>query len=693
MAHDMVPEDTPNPTPASPAEQIADLASRVARLEKALLQLQIHPPQPTLDSSPSRIVPPPPRQTPPPPPLASTSASAPPPPPPPLASTSTSAPPPPTPQQSSLEDRLGAQLFNRIGIVAVLFGAALFLKLAVDSHWIGPLGRVLVGLLSGAGLILWSERFRRRHFAAFSYSLKAIGTGVLYLSLWAAFQLYHLLPAPVALLLMLAVTAWNAFMAWAQEAELLAVYALAGAFATPLLLATGGNHQAFLFSYLLAADLATLVLVRAQQRRPNTQQPQSDAQQAQSDAKLPQSDWSRLFFLALPSTAAYFLDWFTRFYTPDKLLSTGLFLALFFVAFLTVPLLPKDPPAETTEQGSTLALIPDLALPLANALLSALALYSLLEDAHQHDALPWFALLLGAVYLALLRLPQRIAARAAHLSLAVVFLSVAIPLKATGAAIPLAWLAEAVALLWIALRLQPSTPSPAQRPAPPTVQIAGQPTAQMTGQTIHQRPAESPAPPNPLPRVLRLLATAALLLGVLGLFLHPIWIYPAPATAFLNHRFAAALAGILALAAAATLARRAALGTHPDTLRWRELSAATTIALNLIALQAGVLEIQTLWLPAPGELPAPDAPLATALSISAFFALYGAALLALGFLRRSAFLRWNGLVLLLLAIAKTFLFDLRSLSQGYRVASLLGLGALLLAISFAYQKDWLSLRR
>ena len=77
---------------------------------------------------------------------------------------------------------------------------------------------------------------------------------------------------------------------------------------------------------------------------------------------------------------------------------------------------------------------------------------------------------------------------------------------------------------------------------------------------------------------------------------------------------------------------------------------------------------------------------------AAFFALYGAALLAFGFLRRSAFLRWQALLLLLLAIAKTFLYDVRNLSQGYRVVSFLGLGALLMAISFAYQKDWLSLR-
>jgi uncharacterized membrane protein len=81
-----------------------------------------------------------------------------------------------------------------------------------------------------------------------------------------------------------------------------------------------------------------------------------------------------------------------------------------------------------------------------------------------------------------------------------------------------------------------------------------------------------------------------------------------------------------------------------------------------------------------------------ALAISAFLMLYGAGLLAVGFWKRSEFLRWQALVLLVFTICKTFLYDMRNLSQGYRVVSFLGLGAVLMTISFAYQKDWLNLR-
>ena len=77
---------------------------------------------------------------------------------------------------------------------------------------------------------------------------------------------------------------------------------------------------------------------------------------------------------------------------------------------------------------------------------------------------------------------------------------------------------------------------------------------------------------------------------------------------------------------------------------------------------------------------------------SAFFMLFGAILLALGFWRRSSFIRWQALILLVVSIGKVFLGDVSSLTQGYRILSFLALGGLLLAISFIYQKDWIRLR-
>ena len=111
-----------------------------------------------------------------------------------------------TASSDDLEGQIGKLWLNRIGVVAILIGVAYFLKYAFDSQWIGSGGRIALGLLSGIAVIVLSEIVRRQGQAAFSYSLKAVGIGVLYLSLWGAFQIYNLIYAEVAFGAMLLVT-------------------------------------------------------------------------------------------------------------------------------------------------------------------------------------------------------------------------------------------------------------------------------------------------------------------------------------------------------------------------------------------------------------------------------------------------------------------------------------------------------
>src|SRR6516162_3793665 len=166
-----------------------------------------------------------------------------------------------TRSETDLEGTIGKLWLNRIGIIAILFGVAYFLKLAIDNDWIGERGRVAIGLIAGIAVVLWSERFRSKGSVAFSYSLKAIGIGILYLSLWAASQRYHLVPSSVAFVAMIVVTASTIVLAITQNAEVLAVYAMIGGFSTPALVSTGENHEIVLFSYVCLLDLAILVMV------------------------------------------------------------------------------------------------------------------------------------------------------------------------------------------------------------------------------------------------------------------------------------------------------------------------------------------------------------------------------------------------------------------------------------------------
>jgi uncharacterized membrane protein len=83
--------------------------------------------------------------------------------------------------------------------------------------------------------------------------------------------------------------------------------------------------------------------------------------------------------------------------------------------------------------------------------------------------------------------------------------------------------------------------------------------------------------------------------------------------------------------------------------------------------------------------------LARRFSYSAIWLVYGAGLMAVGFLKRSAFVRWQALALIAFTIGKVFLYDVSQLGGSFRIVSFIALGAVLLGISFIYQRDWLKL--
>jgi len=531
---------------------------------------------------------------------------------------------------ATLESRIGSQWFNRIGIVAMLIGMAWFLKLAIDNHWIGPAGRVLIGLAAGVGLVVWSERFRTHGYAAFSYSLKAVGSGTLYISLWAAFQLYQLLPAGAAFAAMVAVTAFNGFMAWAQDAELLALYAIAGCLSTPLLVSTGQNHEITLFSYLLVMDVAVLALVALK-------------------------PWSRLLAVTFSGTQLFLMAWWLEYYSTAQAGPTAFFVLCFFLVFAFAPRLIVLNASDGGGNSAWDTLAHDI-LPIANAAVGFLAFYNLADTPGANWAQPWIAILLALFYLLLLRLPARGVLRGStpllnslHLSIAVVLLTIAIPLKAHGRWLTVGWLMEAAALIWVARRHRSA--------------------------------------------LLQVLAVGCLMLGLVALLTaNP----AAMLLPFFNQRFASYAIAIAACAFTAWIAWQAhSEGEESRALPWAGLALGAALVVSVLILVAVSLEIDAFWWRLQWKGNASqlmDYRMYAQFTYSAWFMLYGAALLAMGIVRKSILLRWQALVLLAVAIGKVFLVDTSELSQGLRILSFLGLGALLLGVSFIYQRDYLHLK-
>jgi uncharacterized membrane protein len=79
--------------------------------------------------------------------------------------------------------------------------------------------------------------------------------------------------------------------------------------------------------------------------------------------------------------------------------------------------------------------------------------------------------------------------------------------------------------------------------------------------------------------------------------------------------------------------------------------------------------------------------LAKQLSLSVVWALYASGLLVAGRIRRLRLLRVMGLALLSLTTLKAFVWDLSSLDRAYRIISFIMLGAILLVVSYFYQRS------
>lgn len=533
----------------------------------------------------------------------------------------------PRPAQRDLESRIGSEWLNRIGITALLIGVSYFLKYAFDNNWIGPAGQVAIGLLAGIAVVLWSEWFRGRGHQIFSYSLKAVGIGTLYLSLWAAFQVYHLVPSSVAFFLMFIVTAATGVMAWSQDAQILAAFALTGGFATPLLLSTGENREFDLFSYAALLDVAVLLLVVL---RP----------------------WRRLLWMGYTGTLLLYVAWYGEYYRRIEFASTAVFATLFFVIFAIASVVARSP--RLGADGSPLS--PAL-LSLVNAGVYFFQMYIMMEEVNK-TASAWVALGLAAFYIYLSRMQRERygdpgvaqTLRLLHLALAVGFITVAIPIYLNAHWITMGWFVEAAVLLWISERLKLE--------------------------------------------LLTIFSVGALVLGVARLLAFDNF---ETAHVIFNTRMATYAVAVCVLGLLVWFGRK-----RGDSAG-EQMAVIGSVALNALALWALSLEVRD-YFAAQMIRTKPsvadderrvfrDIGITRDFTYSALWMGYGGMLMVIGFLRRSAFIRWQAMALIAATICKVFIYDVSSLDRGYRIVSFMVLGALLMGISFAYQQDWLKLSK
>ena len=593
-----------------------------------------------------------------------------------------------------LEASVGLRLVNRVGAVTLILGIAFFFRYAVQNNWIGESARVLLGAGAGLALLLGGEWAFRRDQRVFAQGITGAGAAALYLSTFAAFSAYHLVPPAAAFFLAAMATLLSGYLAARYQAQAIAVLALAGGLLAPAMLDGKSLGEWFVPGYVAALDVGFVYL--AARRR-----------------------WSITEWLALTGT---FL--FTIFFAD---LPLHVFVPVYYLVFATRPNRPLFVAAHTlllcrvTSTARHAWVYPPELIAMS---LGGLAVvrwrqwYSLTSFLVVAAGVSWLAAgelmgvsgsipLAGAVAtltilfaMFLVAVAWRTLATAGSVTTSEV---VSLPVAAAfyfGACYQrlagwgdsrAALLALLLACVYFALayRLRklplPNPAGVASATASATVSAAVG-TAFFTlaipiqfhafritvawaleGAALVWIAAKRGVLPAQAFGLFVLLCAAARFL-VLDLFMYG---SPDNHTLLLNARFATALALAISFFLAAVWSR----GTNLPT--W-----APGVAGHLVLLTGLSFEVSE-WVM---RFHTPNQTSMESAALSILFAAYAVLLVALGTAQRSAGSRYMGLGLIALVVLKLYVYDVWQLDLVYRFIAFAALGALLLTMSFVYSR-------
>lgn len=321
---------------------------------------------------------------------------------------------------------LGGNTVVRVGILILFFGVGFLLKYAADNSML-PIEYRLTGLAAGAIALLvigWRLRDKKSGYALI---LQGGGIGMLYMTIFGALKLYQLVPAGLALSLLVAIGVFSAALAILQNARSLAVMGIIGGFLAPILTSTGGGSHVMLFSYyaILNAGIFGMAWFKA---------------------------WRPLNLLGFVFTFSIATFWGALSYHPDLLASTLPFLILFFLFYVGISVLyalRQDCEIKSPVDGTLVFGTPIVSFGLLAKLMQGIE-YGLAFSA---VVLALFYLGLG-LFLIRQHNPRLKLMLESLLALGIIFATLAIPLAFDGNVSAAIWALEGAGVVWLSLRQQ-----------------------------------------------------------------------------------------------------------------------------------------------------------------------------------------------------------------------------------------------
>jgi uncharacterized membrane protein len=309
-----------------------------------------------------------------------------------------------------------------VGVVVLFFGFAFLAKLAIDADLV-PIEMRLAGI-AGVGIALLIAGWRFRHERrTFGLPLQGGGTGIMFLTVFAAYRLYEVIPAELCFGLLVLLVLFGVLLAVLQNAPAMASLAVSGGFLAPVLASTGSGDHVMLFSYYLLLNLGILAIAWFKA-------------------------WRILNLLGFLFTFIIGTLWGAQYYRPALFSSTEPFVLAHFVLYTTISIL------FAARQPTRLRGLVDGTLVFGTPLV-VFALQSQLASDFEFG-LAWSAVAGAAFYIGLATFLSRQHCfrllLEAFVANGVVLATIAVPLALDARWTSVTWALEGAGVLWVGVR-------------------------------------------------------------------------------------------------------------------------------------------------------------------------------------------------------------------------------------------------
>ena len=325
--------------------------------------------------------------------------------------------------RSNIEKFIGENLINKIGIIITVIGVGIGAKYSIDHQLISPATRIILGYLMGLVLLAFGLKLKKSYLN-YSAVLVSGAAAILYFITYASYSFYDLLPQLAAFLLMFIFTVFTVWAALFYDRQVIAYIGAVGAYAVPFLLSNGEGKITVLFSYIAIINIGIVGIALKKY-------------------------WKPLYYSAFILTWVIYISWYATSYLPaEHYYIAFIFAGIFFLIFYTIVVgykLLQQHPFELV----------DIMLLLSNAFVFYAVGYAILSSDLTGERLSGlFTLANAALHFCVSVIIYKRKGGDTNLfylvgGLALIFITITIPVQLNGNWVTLLWSCEAALLFWI----------------------------------------------------------------------------------------------------------------------------------------------------------------------------------------------------------------------------------------------------